>query len=152
MIKVKIDEKKIDMISDFVSGVVNDNKKSNAFEGAYVCCSQGFSDLCVTLKLVTNGFNYKPVYSEEEMDRISADTGFDVKVERMSFHEFADDRLSNVFSHPEKGMLKSGNIIYDRNGCLAKLQSEYKADRDIDDLSWRGVVEVEPPIQYKKTM
>ncbi len=84
------------------------------------------------------------------MDKVSAETGFDVKVERISLYELANDVLSNSFSHPEKGMLKSGHVIYDKTGCLKKMQDKYKEDKEIDDLSWRGVVEVEPPIQYKK--
>ena len=147
MIKVIEDSKKIDLVSDFVSGVIDSNKEFRAFEGAYISCSYG---LCVRLKLITNGFSYKPVYSEDELERVSRETGFYISVERMAFSDFGNDLLSNTFKHPEKGMLKSGHIIYDRNGSLTKLQNEYKADSSIDDLDWRGVVEVEPPIQYIK--
>lgn len=148
MIKVIENANKIDMVSDFVTGVIDKNKEFRAFNGAYISCNQGYG-LTITLKLITSGF-YKPMYSEEELADLCDKTGFDVKVEGMLFSDYGNDLLSNTYEYPEKGMLKSGHIVYDRDGGLTKLQNQYKADRNIDDLYWRGIVDIEPPVQYKK--
>ena len=148
MIKVIEDPSKVDMVSDFVTGVIEKNKDFKSFNGGYISCCQDFG-LTITLKLITSGF-YKPVYSEEELDELCKKTGYYVKVEGMLFSDYANEFASNSFHYPERGMLKSGHIVYDQDGGLTKLQNQYKADRKIDDLYWRGVVDIEPPVQYKK--
>ena len=74
MIKVIEDAKKIDMVSDFVTGVIEKNKDFKSFNGAYNSCSQ-VDNLTITLKLITSGF-YKPVYSEEALDELCEKTGY----------------------------------------------------------------------------
>lgn len=142
MIKLIEDDNKIKMISDFVTSVIEKNKDFRAFNSAYISCAQGI-DLSITLKLITIGPNYKPTYSEKELEELYLKTGYYVKVESMLFNDFENEHLSNGFYYPERAMLKYGRIVYDRDGRLTKLKNEYRVDSKIDDLEWRGLVDID---------
>lgn len=149
MIKLIEDDNKINMISDYITGVIEKNKNFRAFNSAYISCAQGI-DLSITLKLISAVPSYKPIYSEEKLEELCLKTGYYVKVESMLFSDFENEHLSDNFHYPERSMLKYGHIVYDKDGRLTKLKNEYKIDSKIDDLEWRGLVDIEHSTLVKK--
>lgn len=154
MIKVKENEKKIDMVSDFVSSVINLNKDCPAFEGAYVSCRKN-SKLNITLGIVWSDYHCCIVYppDEFERERICKETDFNVEVYEVPLSFFRGEVVAPSIAFKEdRGMLKNGSIIYDRNGHVTKLQNLYRDNQysSVDILDFTDCVQIEPPIQYKK--
>ena len=87
---------------------------------------------------------------KRDLERASIKTGIKIKVEGISYSEYSSEESHDDYEHPIRGMLRSGQIIYDVNGNLQELQNKYKRSSTIDNLGRRGVVKMNPPIQYKK--
>lgn len=147
---VNIENEKVDILSDEVSRFAYSFSKDKFVEGMFLLpCSDGDKIDSLTLGIVYNDYLFNNILdiSKDDFERIKGLTGIEVKVEFISYLEYFKKQSDD---YPVKSMLKSGSIIYDSDGNLKSLQDDYRLNNNIDNLSSRGVVEMQPPVQYKK--
>ena len=152
--KVSVEREKIDILSDSISEFICNIQNKSGLEGVFIVP-------CVDCKEVNKmfvefviddwltGLSIEEV-SKKDLELASNDTGIEIKVENIWYSYYNENNDVDSYDMPLKGMLKSGTIIYDVNGNLSKKQKQYREDKSIVGLGSRGVVQVEPPIQYRK--
>lgn len=146
----KVKKKDVEMISSFVSNVVNSNKDNSAFEGAYICCRKD-DKLDISLNVVWSDYHCKIVYPASELDKVLDKLDFSFHIELIPFNFFLGQAEEySIFFKEDRGMLRDGNIIYDQNGYLADLQQLYRKSPSVEVYNYEDIVEIEPPIQYIK--
>lgn len=146
----KVSKRKVDMLSNFISNVVNSNKECPAFEGAYICCRKD-KELDISLNVVWSDYHFKMLYSASELDKISDKLDFRFHIELIPFNFFLGQcEEYSIFFKEDRGMLRDGNIIYDQNGYLDNLQKLYKENPSVEIHNYDDIVEIKPPIQYIK--
>lgn len=143
MNKIKVDSRKMDIISDFVSKVVNFYENDYMVEGAYVNCRV---DECkeltgVDLHIVYIDYRFKLADFSNELGDFTHATGIDLSITQDAYWMYGSGKLKD-------SDLMTGSIIYDKNGNL----TETKRIARLTDVNYGDEVITEPPIQYKKVM
>ena len=147
---IEVENEKVDILSEELSRFAYAFCNDKFVEGMFlVPCSDGEKIDSLTLGVIYNDclFNNILDISRDDFERVKELTGIEVKVELIAYWEYFEKQS---YDYPIKSMLKSGNIIYDSDGNLKSLQDDYKLNDNIDNLSSRGVVEMQPPVQYIK--
>ena len=122
----KVSKLKVDMLSNFISNVVNSNKECPAFEGAYICCRKD-KELDISLNVVWSDHHCEMLYSASELDKVLEKLDFRFHIELIPFNFFLEQSVEySIFFKEDSGMLRDGDIIYDQNGYLENLQKLYK--------------------------
>ena len=138
MNKVKVDSKKIDVISDVVSKVVNLYEDDYMVEGAYIDCHVNDHELVgVDLHIVYIDYRFKLDDFSDSINSV-CNIGVDFNIMKDAYWMYSGENLSN-------SPLMRGNIIFDKNGNL----SEVKRLAEINGLTSLKEVSTEPPIQYQ---
>lgn len=151
---LKVEDEKIEILSDAISRFINSVNKFGDLEGVFVL-SLGVdhvSSMLVELVYNSDNLDRKIMdYDQSFIRDVSMLTDINIKIETIPYKYYTDSEHDSYY-FPYNGMLKSGHIIYDPNGSLGELQGKYRKNPYIDNLGWRGAVKSRPPIQYKKEM
>lgn len=152
--KVSVEKEKIDVLSDEISTFIYNIQNKTGLEGVFIVpCVDGKEVNKVFVEFVIDdwltGLSIEEV-SKRNLELASNDMDIEIKVENIWYSYYKENNDVDSYDMPLKGMLKSGTIIYDVKGNLTKKQKEYREDNSIVGLGSRGVVQVEPPIQYIK--
>lgn len=145
MRKVRVENSKVDVISDFVSKVVHSYEDDVRFEGAYIVCGEDEEVLThVGLHLVYIDYTFKGDKVVSLAEEVYEKTGVCVSVSAHPYWMYGG-RPSDIYVES----LMMGDIIYDRNGNLTETKRMFEIENR--DLVMEKV-SVEPPIQYKKVI
>lgn len=151
---VKLEQKKVDILSTAVSNFVKRVSSVEGLEGMFLLPCINFERFHVIhLEIITSDYRTrKKVYGELGVDFQNAylETGIEIKPITISYYDYLKKVEEEDSHYPIRGMLCSGQIIYDPNGKLEELQKKFQGDKKFDNLNQRGIVKLDPPIQYTK--
>lgn len=148
---IKVDNQKIEDISDYVSGVVHSFVDDFMFEGAYVSCKARNSELSdVVLHLVYIDYRFKGEHSKEDLEKVCRETGVHVSIMNDPYWMLGYN-WDGTIKKPYGESLLNGHIIFDRNGNLGETQRLSRLNHLVSSMEDASIVSTEPPIQYKKT-
>ena len=155
MKKIGVSKEQVDTLSYAVSEYINNLGESEWIEGIFVMpCGEEKVD-SVVLGVVYNNWRMGQRIESSNKNRLhmlSGGVGIGLQVKAVSLDKCLDHLAYRNYEYPIKGMVKTGAIIYDAKGRLHILQEEYRRDVSIQSLESRGAVEMEPVIQYSKTI
>lgn len=141
---MKYDTSIIECISDTVSGFVSSIIDEYEIDGIFtVCFEKSRKNLkSISLCIVSNDLvfikNINGIVLDNDICPITI-----VGVPTMCFYGV---RSKTSFDR----LLKSGNILYDREGSLKKIKKNIDNSKDVICLKSSGAVRTKPPIQYVK--
>ena len=153
MKKVCINKDKINVLSDVVSEYIHNLGDKHWIEGAFILPCGADNVESLILGIMYNNWRLGQRIQQSSKTRlhmVSSGVGINVHVKEINMNKYLGYSDVCANSLQAKEMLKGGHIIYDANGYLGNIQEEYKKDAAIDNLENRGVVKMEPAIQYKK--
>ena len=155
MKKVFINKDKISVLSGVISEYIHNLGDKLWIEGAFILPCGVDNVETLILGIVYNNWRMGQRIQQSNKTRlhmISSGVGINVHVKDINMNNYLNN--GDIYSNSllAKEMLKGGYIIYDVSGNLETIQEKYKNDAAIDNLDNRGVVKMEPAIQYKKVV
>lgn len=151
----QIEEAKMNIMSEYITGIIDKYRTNSLFEGAYF---MGCDGNLVILHIVYNHSNFFSRFEDVSLDirernRIRDMCGLDLRVESISNWEFSTESSKKERSgYTHEFELRHGTILYDANGNLAKMKEKLEEDEDLATYLnyWRGPCLLEPPVRYIK--
>ena len=150
----QIEEEKMNIMSEYITGIINKYKEEYGFEGAYFIGSIWFGLQVILIIVHNHNFRTKiESLSVEEINRLRDMCGLELKIEDVSKNKFSTERSKIERSdYIHEFALRYGTILYDKNGNLAKMKEELETDADLATYLnyWHEPCEFEPPVKYIK--
>lgn len=139
---IKYDPMIIDCVSSEISRFINsiEDKVDGVFT---VCYDRGNNKLrSISLCIVTNNLDLIKLVQGKKLESDICNINV-VGIPSMCFFGIESDFLIDR-------MLKSGTILYDKDGTLLGIKRNLDKDKDIITLRKKGAIKTKPPIQYIK--
>lgn len=151
---INIGQEKVDILSSALSNFIKKVSDIEGLEGMFLLPCVNFSKYhVILLEMVTSDYRArKKIYNVmgDELQSAYLETGIEIKTATIAYDEYEKKVALENPEYPIRGMLCSGQIVYDPNGKLEELQKKFQGNKKFDNLAHQGVVKLEPPIQYTK--
>ena len=156
-INKRINSESVELLSQYISELINDIKDNIFFEGVYLLTLKPFNR--ITLGIIYNDWKFEDILEQSKeknkrlKDKIDEELNLIFNVESNGYWRYFDKNLR--FTRYEDTIeydLRYGTILLDKNGKITTLKEKLEKNKELrSDGYEKNICIIEPPIKYIKT-